>query len=49
MRKSASTSAAVVGGLAYGQTVCIVKTNAAKTWGYVNNTGWVKLSYTKKL
>ena len=49
VRKSASTSAAVVGGLAYGQTVCITKTNAAKTWGYVNNTGWVKLSYTQKL
>ena len=49
VRKSASTSAAVAGGLSYGQTVCINKTNAAKTWGYVNNTGWVKLSYIQKL
>ena len=49
VRKSASTSAAIVGALANGQTVCITKTNSAKTWGYVNNSGWVKLSYTKKL
>lgn len=49
VRKSASTSVAVVGALASGQTVCIAKTNSAKTWGYVNELGWVKLSYTKKL
>ncbi|MGN0073562.1 MAG: InlB B-repeat-containing protein [Coriobacteriales bacterium] len=49
VRKSASTSAAVVGALKSGQTVCITKLNSAKTWGYVNGSGWVKLSYTKKL
>lgn len=49
IRKSASTSAAVVGSLSKGQTVCITKLNSAGTWGYVNKQGWVKLSYTKKL
>lgn len=49
VRAKASTSSAATGAVAHGQILCITKTNAAKTWGYVNKQGWVKLSYTQKL
>ena len=47
IRKTASTSAAITGSLAYNKKVLISKTS--KGWGKLSDgRGWVSLSYLKK-